>query len=165
MAVMALVPLLAACKTPERFLREIDVAKNKELRIAENESALQQAKANFKAGQYGLAEKRYRKAVEKDPKNAEAWLGLAATYDRIKRFDNANQAYDVVVNLVGFTPTVLNNLGYHYYLRGDLRKARKTWSAAHAKDPDNQFINNNLALLDKTPSACSDTNVRAAGHC
>lgn len=165
LAVVALLPLLVACKSSERLLGSNKWTAQKELRIAENESPLNQAKGNFQAGQYGLAEKRYRKAVESDPKNAEAWLGLAATYDRIKRFDNANQAYDVVVKLVGFTPTVLNNLGYHYYLRGDLTKARKTWSAAQAKDPDNPFIKNNLDLLDRTPEACSDTNVRRPGRC
>lgn len=148
--VVALLPLLAACKTSETSLNGSGWS-NRSSRISEDASPLKQAKINFQNGQYGLAEKRYRKAVENNPKRAEAWLGLAATYDRLKRFDTANQAYDVVVKLVGFTPTVLNNLGYHYYLRGDLRKARKTWRAAQAKDPNNPFIKNNLELLDKTP--------------
>ncbi|GBF25993.1 hypothetical protein MnTg02_01029 [bacterium MnTg02] len=148
--VMALLPLLAACKTSETSLNGSGWS-NRSSMISEDASPLKKAKINFANGQYGLAEKRYRKAVENNPKTAEAWLGLAATYDRLKRFDTANQAYDVVVKLVGFTPTVLNNLGYHYYLRGDLRKARKTWLAAQAKDPNNPFIKNNLELLDKTP--------------
>lgn len=106
------------------------------------------AQVAYTNGDYGNAEKHYRKAVEKDPKNAEAWLGLAATYDRLKRFDNANKAYDIVIKLVGFTPTVLNNLGYHYILRGNYATARRTLEAAEKKDPSNEFIQNNIRLLE-----------------
>src|SRR5580700_6085426 len=38
------------------------------------------AKENFREGNYGLAERYFRKAVEAGPRDAEAWLGLAASY-------------------------------------------------------------------------------------
>jgi hypothetical protein len=41
---------------------------------------------NFREGRFGLAEKSYRKAVELSPRDAEAWVGLAASYDRLRRF-------------------------------------------------------------------------------
>ena len=44
-------------------------------------------------GNYGLAEENYRKAVELGPRDLDAWLGLAASYDRLKRFDLADRAY------------------------------------------------------------------------
>jgi len=105
-------------------------------------------KTYYRDGDYGLAEKAFRKAIEEDKNNAEAWLGLAASYDRLRRFDLADRAYKVVIKLVGHTPTVLNNLGYHYILLGDYAAARQTLSQARSADPKNPYISNNLALLD-----------------
>jgi Flp pilus assembly protein TadD len=105
-------------------------------------------KTYYRDGEYGLAEKAFRKAIEEDKNNAEAWLGLAASYDRLRRFDLADRAYKVVIKLVGNTPTVLNNLGYHYILLGDYAAARQTLAQARSADPKNPYISNNLALLD-----------------
>jgi Flp pilus assembly protein TadD len=101
----------------------------------------------YRHGHYGLAEQAFRQAVEQDHNNAEAWLGLAASYDRLRRFDRARQAYDVLAKLVGRTPIVLNNLGYHYFLSGDRVRARETLIAALRDDPDNEQIRDNLALV------------------
>src|SRR6476661_6248479 len=46
-------------------------------------------KKYFRTSNYGLAEKHFRAAVEKHPRDAEAWIGLAASYDRLRRFDLA----------------------------------------------------------------------------
>jgi Flp pilus assembly protein TadD len=105
------------------------------------------AKKHFRRGGYGLAEKHFRKAVELQPRAAEAWLGLAAAYDRLRRFDLADRAYRQVIRLIGPTPEVLNNQGFSYMLRGDYRRARQTLLAAKAKSPNNPHINANLELL------------------
>lgn len=107
------------------------------------------AKKYFRQGSYGLAERSFRKAVELHPKHAEAWLGLAASYDRLKRFDLADRAYAQVVRLVGATPEIMNNQGFSYMLRGDYARARTTFLAARAKDPANPYVQNNLNLLDE----------------
>jgi Flp pilus assembly protein TadD len=112
------------------------------------EKAVEKGKTHYREGQFGLAEQSYRRAVEQDKNNAEAWLGLAASYDHLKRFDHAGRAYDVVLKLAGRTPAVLNNLGYHYYLRGDLVRARATLMEAKRRDPDNEQVRINLELLD-----------------
>ncbi len=106
------------------------------------------AKENYRQGKFGHAERYYRKAIEVDSKNAEAWLGLAASYDRLRRFDLAKRAYDNLIELTGNTPTVLNNLGYHYMLRGDLDSARRVLEVAYRDAPDNPQIRNNLELLE-----------------
>lgn len=111
------------------------------------EKALEMGKTHYREGQFGLAEKSFRSAVEQDKNNVEAWLGLAASYDRLRRFDHAGRAYDVVLKLAGRTPAVLNNLGYHYILRGDLARARATLMEAKRQDPDNEHIRNNLELV------------------
>jgi Flp pilus assembly protein TadD len=106
-------------------------------------------KKYFRQGSYGLAEQRFRKAVELHPKDAEAWLGLAASYDRLKRFDLADRAYAQAVRLVGATPEIMNNQGFSYMLRGDYARARTTLVAAQAKDPASPYIKNNLIMLDQ----------------
>lgn len=105
-------------------------------------------KKYFRAGSFGLAELHFRKAVEGAPRDAEAWTGLAAAYDRLKRFDLADRAYLQAMTIVGPTPEILNNHGYSYMLRADYRRAREKFLEAQAKDPRNPYIQNNLELLD-----------------
>jgi tetratricopeptide (TPR) repeat protein len=101
----------------------------------------------FRDGNYGLAERHFRRAAETHPRDAEAWLGLAAAYDRLKRFDLADRAYAQLLRITGPTPEVLNNIGYSYLLRGDYKRARQKLQEAQAKDPDNPFVRTNLDLL------------------
>ena len=107
-------------------------------------------KKQYRAGNFGLAERYFRRAVETHPRDAEAWVGLAAAYDRLRRFDFADRAYEQATAIVGPTAEVLNNRGYSYMLRGDYPHARATLLAAAAKDPRNRYIKNNLELLDKS---------------
>src|SRR5579864_6588061 len=97
---------------------------------------------NFRQGNYGLAEHYFRRAVEAGPRDADAWLGLAAAYDRLKRFDLADRAYKQLYGMMGRTPELLNNQGYSYMLRGDFAHARTTLLEARAKDPRNPYIAN-----------------------
>lgn len=107
------------------------------------------AKAQFVDGNFGSAVDAYAKTIEEDPLNADAWLGLAASYDQIGRFDQADNAYARVQELVGPTPSVLNNLGYSYLLRGNLDRSRSTLEAAYRGDPGNPYILNNIDILNK----------------
>jgi Flp pilus assembly protein TadD len=104
----------------------------------------------FERGDFGLANRYFQDAVTKTPKDATAWVGLAATYDRIGRFDLADQAYASAIRLAGPTVQILNNQGYSYMLRGDLVKARAKFREAGAREPANPIIVNNLALLDSS---------------
>jgi Flp pilus assembly protein TadD len=124
-----------------------DQAKPQRLMPSDPNDDLSLGKENFREGNYGLAERYFRKAVESGPKDAEAWLGLAAAYDRLRRFELADRAYDEVIKIAGATPEILNNQGYSYMLRGDYAHARATLVEAQAKDPRNPYIANNLALL------------------
>jgi Flp pilus assembly protein TadD len=151
-AIAALGAVLAGCQP---FLADQEVSSELAGPISSESSFgaapetvwLEKAKQNYRDGNYGLAERFFRQAIEERHSNVEAWLGLAASYDRLKRFDNAEKAYDAVVKLVGYTPTVLNNLAYHQMLKGELTKARRSLEAASAADPGNPFIKNNMDLL------------------
>jgi Flp pilus assembly protein TadD len=105
-------------------------------------------KKHFDTGNFTLAERHFRRAVELRPRDLEAWLGLAASYDRLRRFELADRAYDQAVKIAGPTAEILNNRGYSYMLRGDAKRARETLLEAQGKDPGNTYIKNNLELLE-----------------
>jgi Flp pilus assembly protein TadD len=109
---------------------------------------LNTGKKLYRSANYGLAERHFRRAVESRPKDAEAWVGLAASYDQLRRFELADRAYAQAVGIVGKSPEVLNNQGYSFILRGDYTRARVTLLQAKAKDPENPYIQSNLELLE-----------------
>lgn len=114
-----------------------------------SERDLATAKLNFREANFGLAEKHFRKAVELRADNAEAWLGLAASYDQLGRFDFADRAYDQLVKMAGRQPRIVSNMGYSHYLRGNPGKARALLEEARRAMPGDVVIEANLALLDK----------------
>jgi len=105
-------------------------------------------KKYFRSNNFGLAEKRFRSAAEHHPNDAEAWVGLAASYDRLRRFDLADRAYAQAERIVGPTVELLNDEGFSYMLRGDYARAHKLLAQAQAKDPANPYVQANLQLLD-----------------
>jgi Flp pilus assembly protein TadD len=107
-------------------------------------------KKHYRANDFGLAEKHFRRAVESHPRDAEAWLGLAASYDRLRRFDLADRAYGQATGILGPTVEILNNQGYSYMLRGDYKRARAALAAAQRKDPTNKYVLNNIHLLEES---------------
>ena len=103
---------------------------------------------HFNRGSYGIAQHYFKDAVEKSPKDVTAWIGLASSYDRLRRFDLADQAYLQAIRLGGETVQVLNDQGYSYMLRGNLSAARRKFEKAYSLDPTNPVIINNLELLN-----------------
>ena len=112
--------------------------------------ALSLGKKQYRANNFGLAEKYFRHAAELHPRDAEAWLGLAASYDRLRRFDLADRAYAQAIGIVGPTAEILNNQGYSYMLRGDYKRAHEKLDAAQRRDPGNKYVQNNLQLLENS---------------
>jgi Flp pilus assembly protein TadD len=114
-----------------------------------NEDDLAAGRAHFRAGRFAEAEVKFHNAAKMNPHDAEAWLGLAACYDRMRRFELADRAYVQAAAIKGPTSEILNNQGYSYLLRGDMKRARNTLTAAKNKDPGNTYVQNNLQLLDQ----------------
>ena len=44
----------------------------------------------FNRGNFGLSQRYFKDGVEKAPRDVTAWVGLAASYDRLRRFDLAD---------------------------------------------------------------------------
>ena len=104
----------------------------------------------FYEGSFGLAQQYFQDAVEKSPNDVTAWIGLAASYDRLGRFDLADHAYAAAAKLEGETPRLLNNEGYSYMLRGDLKAAQAKFQQALKLDPNNETTLNNIKLLNSS---------------
>jgi len=121
-----------------------------EVKYYRSDEPLKLGMEHFARGEFGVAERYFRDAVEKTPKDATAWVALAASYDRIARFDLADQAYRQALKLAGPSVRILNNQGYSYMLRGDLVTARAKFLKAYELDPTNPTIKNNLALLNSS---------------
>jgi Flp pilus assembly protein TadD len=102
----------------------------------------------FNRGIYGVAQKYFQAAVEKAPRDADAWIGLAGSYDRTGRFDLADRAYREAIKLQGETTQILNNYGYSLMLRGNLNAAREKFKEAFEREPDNPTVQNNINLLN-----------------
>ncbi|WP_245525549.1 MULTISPECIES: tetratricopeptide repeat protein [unclassified Mesorhizobium] len=144
---MAVVLMITGCTTGN-----VDTTKTTAIQpVAKDVSAsdLVQGKAQFREANYGLAEKHFRKAVELKADNAEAWMGLAASYDELGRFDFADRAYDQLLKVAGRKPQIVNNMGYSQLLRGNRKKARALLLEAKAGMADATVVDANLALLSK----------------
>lgn len=104
----------------------------------------------FNRGIYGVAQQYFQAAVEKAPRDADAWIGLAGSCDRTGRFDLADRAYREAIKLQGETTQILNNQGYSYMLRGKLSAAREKFKEAFEREPDNPTVQNNITLLNES---------------
>ena len=147
-AAMAAVLMISGCTSSN-----VDTTKTTAIQpTAKDVSAsdLDQGKAQFREANYGLAEKHFRKAVELKADNAEAWMGLAASYDELGRFDFADRAYDQLLKVAGRKPQIVNNMGYSQLLRGNKKKARLLLLEAKAHMADQTVVDANLALLAKS---------------
>jgi Flp pilus assembly protein TadD len=114
-----------------------------------SQTDLTAGKAQFREANYGLAERHFRKAVELRADNSEAWMGLAASYDQLGRFDFADRAYDQLLKVAGRRPEIVNNMGYSQLLRGNKKKARQLLNEAKGGMADPAVVDANLALLNK----------------
>jgi Flp pilus assembly protein TadD len=106
------------------------------------------ARAYFVHGDYGLAQQHFLRAVEATPQNSAAWTGLAASYDRIGRFDLAARAYRQAERHGAVHYVILNNRGFESLLRGDRRGALRLFYKAQELAPHNPTIVNNIALAE-----------------
>ena len=136
-----------AALTPQQQARASEA-----LNVPAPEDELARAKTHFREREFGLAERGFRAVIEKSPNDIEAWLGLAACHDQLGRFDLADKEYAQASKRGGVNFELLNNRGYSYMMRGDLRRARVDFSAAQRLGPDSEFVRNNLIELQRRGS-------------
>jgi len=136
---------------PPAVAPTLTVQNQDDVKYYPSDEPLRMGVEHFSRGNYGIAEHYFRDATEKAHKDPAAWLGLAASYDRLRRFDLADRAYAQAIRLTGGeTVQILNNQGYSYMLRGNYTRARERFLRANRIDPNNPTIINNLQLLDSS---------------
>jgi Flp pilus assembly protein TadD len=123
-----------------------------QLQFVAADQVLPDARTNFEQHNYGYAAAYYKRALELTPNDEEALVGLAASYDRLRRFDLSDRVYAQLLVVDGGTAQYYNNVGYSYMLRGNLVAARSSFLRAHDLDPTSQVVDNNLTLLDASTS-------------
>lgn len=143
--ILGLVLALGACQTASDG--GVAIVPGVEPTLPSTNEAYRVGRQNLAAGNYGVAERTFRRAVEENADDAASWIGLAAAYDNLSRFPLADRAYAQAVRLRGETLEILNNRGYSYLLRGDGRRALEQFERALALDPENAVIRNNIRIL------------------
>ncbi len=109
--------------------------------------ALSEARAHFRNNDFGYSAALYKRVVDLQPKNAEGYVGLGASYDRLGRFDLSDRVYASLYAITGATAQYYNNVGYSYLLRGNLSAALTSFRHARTLDPNNVIIADNIQLI------------------
>jgi Flp pilus assembly protein TadD len=143
----------AGCSQMDTSDRDGQVASNWTALTADADESLPQSPIRrafeaYRRGDFGLAERNFRAAIEHNPREAKAWIGLAASYDQLRRFDLADRAYGRAIKLTGETAQILNNQGYSLLLRGDLKAAQGKFAKANQLHPGDATVANNLKLIE-----------------
>ncbi|MBV8797101.1 MAG: tetratricopeptide repeat protein [Hyphomicrobiales bacterium] len=151
---MALVLLGAGCNqpglTPSPVPNPVTGQNPGDVKYYPSDQPVRLGIQRFYEGNFGLAQQYFQDAVEKSPNDVTAWIGLAASYDRLGKFDLADRSYAAAAKLEGETTRLLNNEGYSYMLRGDLKAAQAKFQRALRLDPTNQTTLNNIKLLNSS---------------
>ncbi len=117
-----------------------------EVATSSTEQALEQGREHFAVGNYGIALDSFNAAIMFDPQSIKALNGLAASYDKLGRFDLAERYYASALTLDPESPVTLNNAGYSQLLQGNLKEALKMFELAASYGPDNPWIAANTEL-------------------
>ena len=107
-------------------------------------AAYARGKENFADGLFGMAIKNFEEALVRDPRSVEAMNGLAATYDRLGRFDQSERYYLRALSLDSDSVQSLNNLGYSYLMQRRYDLAMTYLRDARDLAPSNTFIALNI---------------------
>jgi tetratricopeptide (TPR) repeat protein len=155
--------LLAGCETlaVDPVPTTVTVQDPLDVKYYPSDQPLKLGMEHFGRGSYGLAEQYFRDAVEKAPRDLTAWVGLAASYDRLRRFELADQAYSQAFKLQG-KPSIelLSNYGYSMMLRGNLKEARRNFLRALSSTPQpggpgiiSRLLNSSYRYIQRLPAS------------
>lgn len=123
-----------------------------------NVSEYERGKVDFAAQRYGLALKHFKQALIQASKDIKILNGLAATYDKMGRFDISKRYYQMALTVDPQSPETLNNFGYSYYMQRKHDVAKVLLREAAAKSNDKWTGHANLHLLNKTVETATHKN-------
>ncbi|WP_072989823.1 tetratricopeptide repeat protein [Pseudozobellia thermophila] len=95
------------------------------------------AKQYFNDGDFEKAVFYYEKLAAKNPRRTDYSEGLVASYQQLKRYDDAEKFLLNKVEELHAYPTLLIDLGHNHTLKGEPKKAEEYYEAALAKIGEN----------------------------
>lgn len=111
------------------------------------ESQYRLARHFQKQGRHEIAVEEFRKVLKIDPRHYNAYNALGVSYDRLKKFNLAADAYTAALKLNPSLDYVYNNQGYSNLLRGNLQEAALSFEQAILLNDQNETYKNNLSLV------------------
>jgi len=101
-----------------------------------DEASLARGRMLFARGEFALAADAFQKAARYDPKSADAYNGLAASYDQLGRYDLSRRYYELALAQSPEDGRVLRNFARSMLHQGDQLAARKLIAEAAALEHD-----------------------------
>jgi len=109
-------------------------------------------KKQFADGLYGMALKNFRVALVNEPRSLDRLNAVAATYDKLGRYDLAERYYARALGVDPNSVQTLNNVGYSFLMQKDYVSARYYLNQAdkvsRAEDEYTDVVGANLVSLD-----------------
>lgn len=131
---LALLPLALSCSG-----RQIEVRAKPApaTMVMADAQALAKGRMLFERGEFALAADAFRKAVRQNPESADAYNGLAASYDNLGRYDLSRRYYELALARAPEDGRILRNLARSRLGQGDRVAARKLFAEAAAVEAAN----------------------------
>ena len=133
-------PAASRPTTASEFDRARDPAINAKTRFAAGQLAESQ-------GDYAHAIEQYEKALELNPKYADAMFRLAVSQTSIRAFPKAIETWNRYVSLTNGSATACSNLGFCQELAGNPAAAETAYRAGIAREPSNEPCHVNYGLM------------------
>jgi hypothetical protein len=121
---LAVVPLVA-CSTPDFHARAINGPG-----VRNGDELLAEGRMQFRNGNFALAVDAFRRATRQPAQSVDAYNGLAASYDRLGRFDLARRYYEEALAIAPADPRVIHNYAVSLRLQGRDAEAHQLLASA-----------------------------------
>ena len=108
---------------------------------------LSKARGQESSGKYDAARRVYKKLIAEFPNQYEPYHRLAVVADKQRRHDEAQALYAQAIRIEPKNAELFNDLGYSYYLDGELGKSERAILKAVSLEPTNSRFRNNLGLV------------------
>lgn len=108
-------------------------------------------------GKFEQARLIYQDLHQKHPKNPDYLHRLAVVNTQLKRYGEAANYYERAQVASPRNVRLLADMGYFFYIRGDLSHAEQTLKEAQRLKPNDQRVINNLALVKASQGKMQET--------
>ncbi len=129
------------------FIQKASQASEKAFLLDSNLTAVNITRGNvhFTAGKYKEAVRDFNRALNRDATNADAYRGLAKTYDKLGRKKEAEQIYQRAILLKPDYWAGYSDLGMFYFRHSKFQQAQTQFREVTRLTPDNAAAYNKLA--------------------